>query len=77
MAEGTLVELRGAAMPIKSEAVGVYFALRSHFALLPMPPIRKPNAKWSLFADLEPSEPDNRPVGRSVDLPTLLMFNTL
>jgi hypothetical protein len=25
----------------------------------------------------EPSEPDDRPVGRPVDHPTLLMFNTL
>ncbi len=33
---------------------------------------REPNAKQSLFADLEPSEPDDR----QVDAPTLLMFNT-
>ena len=38
---------------------------------------REPNAKPSLFADLEPSEPDDRPVDRPVDRPTLLMFNTL
>ena len=38
---------------------------------------REPNAKPSLFADLEPSEPDDRPVDRPVDHPTLLMFNTL
>ena len=31
------------------------------------------NAKRSLFADLEPSEPDDR----QVDRPTLLTFNTL
>ncbi len=36
-------------------------------------PIRDPNAKRSLFADLEPSEPVDRPVDR----PTLLMFKTL
>ena len=34
---------------------------------------REPNAKPSLFADLKPSEPDDR----QVDRPTLLMFNTL
>ncbi len=45
--------------------------------LLPMPPIREPTAKPSLFADLDPSETDDRPVNRPVDRPTLLMFNTL
>jgi hypothetical protein len=47
--------------------------------LLPMPPIREPTAKPSLFADLEPSEPDDRPVDHDlpVDRPTLLMLNTL
>ncbi len=38
---------------------------------------REPNAKPSLFADLEPSEPDDQPVDRPVDRPTLLMFNAL
>jgi hypothetical protein len=38
---------------------------------------REPKAKRSLFADLEHSEPDDRPVDRPVDGPTLLMFNTL
>ncbi len=42
-----------------------------------LPPIREPNAKPSLFNDLEPSEPEDRPVDRLVDRPTLLMFNTL
>ncbi len=45
--------------------------------LLPMPPIREPNAKQSLYADLGLSEPDDRPVDRPVDRPTLLMFNTI
>jgi hypothetical protein len=38
---------------------------------------REPNAKPSLFADLEPSEPDDRPVDQPVDRPTLLMFDIL
>jgi hypothetical protein len=38
---------------------------------------RKPNAKRFLFADLEPSEPDDRLVDRPVDHTTLLMFNIL
>ncbi len=38
---------------------------------------REPTAKPYLFADLEPSEPDDRLVDQPVDHPTLLMFNTL
>ena len=38
---------------------------------------REPNAKLSLFADLEPSEPDDRHVDQPVDRLTLLMFNIL
>jgi hypothetical protein len=45
--------------------------------LLSIPPISEPTAKPSLFADLEPSESDDRPVDRPVDHTTLLMFNTL
>ncbi len=45
--------------------------------LLPMLPIREPNAKPPLLADLEPSEPDDRQVDLPVDRLTLLMFNTL
>ncbi len=37
--------------------------------LLPIPTMRKPNGNWSLFANLEPSETDDRPA--------LLMCNTL
>jgi hypothetical protein len=39
--------------------------------LLPMPPIREPNTKRSLFADLEPSQSGDRPVDR----PALLILN--
>ncbi len=42
-------------------------------ATVALPPIREPNVNRSLFADLEPSEPDDRPVDRR----TLFMFNTL
>ncbi len=47
--------------------------------LLPLPLKREPTAKPFLFADLDPSEPDDRPVYHDlpVDRPTLLMFNTL